>query len=263
MRHAMIQEPGLKADSEGYSIVFISKTLQRRRWLEGLLPSEEFSLRACSDARVALREILENEPDLVILHNESVIDGGLRHIQMIREATTVPLAVLNETKDDLTRIISLQVGADLVLSTDDSDGPYACEQVRALLRRVNVERNGHKTAGRSLTRGDLHLELDCHTVTWHGETVNLTRSLFKILHRLAERPMHVLSRENIQDLVYCDNVFVEERAIDSHIKRLRLKFREVDPDFDAIETIYGVGYRFREQTATHAPAKLITLANAS
>ncbi|NYS26737.1 response regulator transcription factor [Rhodobacteraceae bacterium 2376] len=259
MHHAMIHEADRQVCPDDYSVILISKSLQQRRRIEALLPSQEFTVRAYSVIRVALCEIDECEPDLVILHDESLSESGLRSIHRVRGVTNVPLVVLSECTDEMTRVKSLQVGADLVISADECEEPFACQQIRALLRRVKIEREAHKASGRSITRGALQLSPDFQTVTWHGAPVDLTRSLFKIIHLLSERPMHVLTRENIQDLVYGDNGLVNERTIDSHIKRLRQKFRETDPDFDAIETIYGVGYRFRAEADSLSSESLMPL----
>ena len=99
---------------------------------------------------------------------------------------------------------------------------------------------------RSLERGQLVMDQERHTCTWKGEPVTLTVTEFLILHSLAQRPGVVKSRDALMDSAYDEQVYVDDRTIDSHIKRLRKKFKAVDDDFDMIETLYGVGYRFRE-----------------
>ena len=98
-----------------------------------------------------------------------------------------------------------------------------------------------------IVRGELTLDPNRHACTWKGEQVRLTVTEFLILQSLAQRPGIVKSRDALMDAAYDDQVYVDDRTIDSHIKRLRKKFNQVDPDFDAIETLYGVGYRFKEQ----------------
>ncbi|TIU76522.1 MAG: DNA-binding response regulator, partial [Mesorhizobium sp.] len=99
---------------------------------------------------------------------------------------------------------------------------------------------------RSLERGQLVMDQERHTCTWKGEPVTLTVTEFLILHSLAQRPGVVKSRDALMDSAYDEQVYVDDRTIDSHIKRLRKKFKAVDDDFEMIETLYGVGYRFRE-----------------
>jgi two-component system response regulator ChvI len=131
------------------------------------------------------------------------------------------------------------------------------ERVKAILRRAssreaaasagsgNAAKPGEVTA-RSLERGQLVMDQERHTCTWKGEPVTLTVTEFLILHSLAQRPGVVKSRDSLMDAAYDEQVYVDDRTIDSHIKRLRKKFKMVDTDFDMIETLYGVGYRFRE-----------------
>ena len=101
-------------------------------------------------------------------------------------------------------------------------------------------------AARPLKRGKLTLDPARHESLWDGKPVKLTVTEFLLLQSLAQRPGFVKSRDNLMDAAYDDQVYVDDRTIDSHIKRMRKKFREVDTDFDAIETLYGVGYRYRE-----------------
>ncbi|WP_421924238.1 winged helix-turn-helix domain-containing protein, partial [Maricaulis maris] len=97
-----------------------------------------------------------------------------------------------------------------------------------------------------LERGSLLLDPNRHACSWKGEPVRLTVTEFLILQALATRPGYVKSRDNLMDAAYDDQVYVDDRTIDSHIKRIRKKFRESDKSFDAIETLYGVGYRYKE-----------------
>ncbi len=101
-------------------------------------------------------------------------------------------------------------------------------------------------ASKIIERGRLVMDQDRHSSTWNGKPVTLTVTEFLILQALAQRPGIVKSRDSLMDAAYDDQVYVDDRTIDSHIKRLRKKFKVVDDDFDAIETLYGVGYRFRE-----------------
>jgi two-component system response regulator ChvI len=122
------------------------------------------------------------------------------------------------------------------------------ERVKAVLRR-SQNRDGAEPTGEAskiIERGRLVMDPDRHSSTWDGKSVTLTVTEFLILQALAQRPGIVKSRDSLMDAAYDDQVYVDDRTIDSHIKRLRKKFKAVDDDFDAIETLYGVGYRFRE-----------------
>ena len=126
------------------------------------------------------------------------------------------------------------------------------ERVRAVLRRASARdaaTHGVKAptqASRSLERGQLVMDQERHTCTWMGKPVTLTVTEFLILHSLAQRPGVVKSRDALMDAAYDEQVYVDDRTIDSHIKRLRKKFKVTDTSFDMIETLYGVGYRFKE-----------------
>ncbi|HEY8442731.1 MAG TPA: response regulator transcription factor, partial [Xanthobacteraceae bacterium] len=124
-------------------------------------------------------------------------------------------------------------------------------RVRALMRRVGLGTSedvaaGSPEPGPVIERGRLHMDPARHQVTWEGRPVSLTVTEFLILYALAQRPGVVKSRNALMDAAYDDQVYVDDRTIDSHIKRLRKKFKSTDDDFDMIETLYGVGYRFKE-----------------
>jgi two-component system response regulator ChvI len=120
--------------------------------------------------------------------------------------------------------------------------------VKAVLRRSTPKDGAapKEIDARALERGQLRMDPERHTCTWKNEPVTLTVTEFLILQALATRPGVVKSRNALMDAAYDDQVYVDDRTIDSHIKRLRKKFKSVDNDFDMIETLYGVGYRFKE-----------------
>ena len=123
------------------------------------------------------------------------------------------------------------------------------ERVKAVLRRFIPKDSmpqKETDSAKVLERGQLKMDPERHTCTWKGDPVTLTVTEFLILQALAQRPGVVKSRNALMDAAYDDQVYVDDRTIDSHIKRLRKKFKVVDDDFDMIETLYGVGYRFKE-----------------
>jgi two-component system response regulator ChvI len=120
------------------------------------------------------------------------------------------------------------------------------ERIRALLRRGEKPGGDTKEAGERIVRGDLVLDPSRHLCVWKAKQVNLTVTEFLLLKSLAERPGHVKNRDQLMDAAYGETIYVDDRTIDSHIKRLRKKFREIDDGFAQIETLYGIGYRYRD-----------------
>jgi two-component system response regulator ChvI len=124
------------------------------------------------------------------------------------------------------------------------------ERIRALLRRQEViagDSTGEGETAQVMQRGQLVMDPLRHSVAWKGQDVSLTVTEFLLLQALAQRPGFVKSRDQLMDVAYDDQVYVDDRTIDSHIKRLRKKMRMVDPEFSAIETLYGIGYRYNEE----------------
>jgi two-component system response regulator ChvI len=174
---------------------------------------------------------------------------GMELLRRLRQKTDLPVIFLTSKDDEIDELFGLKMGADDFIRKPFSQR-LLVERVRAVLRRGSAVREpGAKPAGqqaRSLERGQLVMDQERHTCTWRGEAVTLTVTEFLILHSLAQRPGVVKSRDALMDSAYDEQVYVDDRTIDSHIKRLRKKFKAVDDTFDMIETLYGVGYRFRE-----------------
>jgi two-component system response regulator ChvI len=172
---------------------------------------------------------------------------GMELLRRLRQKTDLPVIFLTSKDDEIDELFGLKMGAD-----DFIKKPFS---QRLLVERVALccagpaparRRQGAGRAARSLERGQLVMDQERHTCTWKGEPVTLTVTEFLILHSLAQRPGVVKSRDALMDSAYDEQVYVDDRTIDSHIKRLRKKFKAVDDDFDMIETLYGVGYRFRD-----------------
>jgi two-component system response regulator ChvI len=147
----------------------------------------------------------------------------------------------------MDEVVGFNVGADDYITKPFSQR-LLNERVKALLRRTRAGAPGAEAVGdkKPIVRGELTLDPNRHACTWKGEQVRLTVTEFLILQALAQRPGYVKSRDQLMDAAYDDQVYVDDRTIDSHIKRLRKKFRDIDDTFDAIETLYGVGYRYNE-----------------
>jgi two-component system response regulator ChvI len=193
---------------------------------------------------------LEAEPpDLLILDVKMPRMDGMEVLRRLRQTSNVPVIMLTSKDDEIDEILGFNLGADDYIHKPFSQR-LLLERVKALLRRAGVDQTEVETAesaaSKALKRGKLAMDSARHECTWEGKAVKLTVTEFLLLQALAQRPGFVKSRDNLMDAAYDDQVYVDDRTIDSHIKRMRKKFRVVDPEFDAIETLYGVGYRYRE-----------------
>jgi two-component system, OmpR family, response regulator ChvI len=212
------------------------------------LQSEGFVTRLYSDGESALKALIDNPPDLAVCDIKMPRMDGLELLRRLRERSAMPVIFLTSKTDELDEALGLAMGADDYIAKPFSTR-LLIARIRALLRRVELSRpqaQSDEPAGEPLIRGALEMDPARHRVKWKGGDVTLTVTEFLILESLAQRPGVVKSRNQLMDAAYQDDVYVDDRTIDSHIKRLRRKFRQVDPQFDGIETLYGAGYRFAE-----------------
>lgn len=213
------------------------------------LEAEGFDARGYADGASALREFLRNPPDLCILDIKMPRMDGLELLTRLRRESALPVIFLTSKDDELDELLGLKLGADDYIAKPFSQR-LLIERVRALLRRVALSGVPAGAPGRenepALRRGALVLDPARHLCAWKDEAVALTVTEFLILKALAARPGHVRSRNQLMDAAYGEGIFVDDRTIDSHIKRMRRKFRAADPEFAQIETLYGIGYRYRE-----------------
>ena len=169
-------------------------------------------------------------------------------LRRLRQKSDLPVIFLTSKDEEIDELFGLKMGADDFIRKPFSQR-LLVERVKAVLRRF-APKDGRarrsEADAKALERGQLEMDPERHTCTWKGEPVTLTVTEFLILQALAQRPGVVKSRNALMDAAYDDQVYVDDRTIDSHIKRLRKKFKAVDDDFDMIETLYGVGYRFKE-----------------
>ncbi len=188
-------------------------------------------------------------PDLAVLDIKMPRMDGLELLRRLRQKTDLPVIFLTSKDDEIDELFGLKMGADDFIRKPFSQR-LLVERIKAVLRRVQARAAGPERevdAARILERGDLVMDGERHTCTWKGAQVVLTVTEFLILQALGQRPGVVKSRNALMDAAYDDHVYVDDRTIDSHIKRLRKKFKQVDDDFDMIETLYGVGYRFKDE----------------
>jgi len=214
------------------------------------LESHGHVVKAYYDGATGLDAVESQAPDLVILDVKMPRMDGMEVLRRLRQTTEIPVIMLTSKDDEIDEILGFNLGADDYIHKPFSQR-LLLERVKAVLRRARPEEEDASAAPGSanskiMKRGKLTLDSARHDSLWDGKPVRLTVTEFLLLQSLAQRPGFVKSRDNLMDAAYDDQVYVDDRTIDSHIKRMRKKFRQVDPEFDSIETLYGVGYRYRE-----------------
>lgn len=216
------------------------------------LQAEGYATRVYSDGEAALAALLQNPPDLAVFDIKMPRMDGMELLQKLREASDLPVIFLTSKDQEQDEEAGLAMGADDYIAKPFSQR-LLLARIRAILRRAAPladTQEGDPGAPASpsdvIVRGRLAMDPARHQVTWDGAPVSLTVTEFLILEALAIRPGVIKSRNQLMDAAYPDDVFVDDRTVDSHIKRLRRKFRAVDPEFGAIETLYGAGYSFAD-----------------
>jgi len=225
------------------------------------LESHGHEVKAYYDGATGLAALESDPPDLAIVDVKMPRMDGMELLRRLRQTSNVPVIILTSKDEEIDEILGFNLGAD-----DYMHKPFSqrllIERVKAVLRRGNPDgqtdeldlSGGASTAAtqagapgsKAIKRGKLTLDPARHDCLWDNRPVKLTVTEFLLLQALAQRPGFVKSRDNLMDAAYDDQVYVDDRTIDSHVKRMRKKFRQIDPEFDAIETLYGVGYRYRE-----------------
>jgi two-component system response regulator ChvI len=212
------------------------------------LESEGYRIMTYTDGASALDGLKQNPPDLAIFDIKMPRMDGMELLRRLRQKSDLPVIFLTSKDEEIDELFGLKMGADDFIRKPFSQR-LLVERVKAILRRAGAKdpaAPARPEDAKALERGLLRMDPERHTCTWKGEAVTLTVTEFLILQSLAQRPGVVKSRNALMDAAYDDEVYVDDRTIDSHIKRLRKKFNQVDVDFDMIETLYGVGYRFKE-----------------
>ncbi|MEE4206304.1 MAG: response regulator transcription factor [Erythrobacter sp.] len=214
------------------------------------LQAEGFVTRLYSDGETALKALIENPPDLAVFDIKMPKMDGMELLRRVRDHSPLPVIFLTSKDDEGDEEAGLELGADDYISKPFSQR-LLIARIRAILRRAEPVR-GPSEGGEAepahpiIARGRLFMDPARHHVTWDQRPVSLTVTEFLILEALAARPGVIKSRNQLMDAAYPDDVFVDDRTVDSHIKRMRRKFRSVDPEFGAIETLYGAGYSFND-----------------
>ena len=211
------------------------------------LEAEGFNVKTYNDGEEGLNGITSNPPDLVVLDIKMPRMDGMEVLGKLRESSSLPVIFLTSKDDEVDEVIGLRMGADDYITKPFSQR-LLIERIRALLRRQQLEAEPatETESGETFQLGALTIDDARHLCAWNNEPVNLTVTEFLLVKALATRPGHVKNRDQLIDLAYGENIYVDDRTIDSHIKRVRKKFRKIDPDFNQIETLYGIGYRYKE-----------------
>ncbi|TAN46232.1 MAG: response regulator transcription factor [Rhodospirillales bacterium] len=209
-----------------------------------MLEAEGFKVRTYSDGAEALRGLSAQPPDLAVLDIKMPRMDGLELLQKLRSKSQLPVIFLTSKDDESDELLGLRMGADDYIKKPFSQR-LLLERIKALLRRKDADASGAADAG-LIKRGKLELAPQRHACTWDAKHVELTVTEFLLLKALAMRPGHVKNRDQLIDAAYGETTYVDDRTIDSHIKRMRRKFKEIDAEFAHIETLYGVGYRYRD-----------------
>ncbi|MBL4807214.1 MAG: response regulator transcription factor [Rhodobacteraceae bacterium] len=211
------------------------------------LKAEGFEVTTFNDGASALFALVDDPPDLAILDVKMPRMDGMELLRRLRQQSDLPVIFLTSKDDETDELVGLGLGADDYISK-----PFSLRlliaRVKAVLRRkqLTAEETEDADVEQVTVCGSLEMDEARHKVTWKGDDVVLTVTEFIILNTLATRPGVVKSRNQLMDAAYSDQVYVDDRTIDSHIKRLRKKFKKIDADYNSIETLYGVGYRYNE-----------------
>jgi len=209
------------------------------------LEAEGFKVRTYTDGAEALRGLTSQPADLAVLDIKMPRMDGMELLQRLRKQSAIPVIFLTSKDDEIDELLGLRMGADDYIKKPFSQ-KLLIERIRTLIRRLEANAEGAE-GGEMIQRGDLLLDAGRHVCAWKGRNVDLTVTEFLLLKSLALRPGHVKNRDQLIDAAYGESIYVDDRTIDSHIKRLRKKFRDVDDSFAHIETLYGVGYRYRDE----------------
>jgi len=234
-------------NGDGFTIALVDDDRNILTSVAISLRAEGYATRLYTDGESALRALLETPADLGVFDVKMPKMDGFELLRRLRETSSMPVIFLTSKDDETDEEFGLATGADDYIAKPFSQR-LLMARIKAILRRSTAPGPmpdvPETEPSAAIVRGALEMDAARHRVIWHGKDVTLTVTEFMILEALALRPDVIKSRNQLMDAAYQDDVYVDDRTIDSHIKRLRRKFRLVDPDFDAIDTLYGAGYKF-------------------
>jgi len=248
----MVEEEAAPAGERQRSIALVDDDRNILTTLSIALQAEGYAIRVYSDGEAALKALTENPPDLAVFDIKMPRMDGMELLRRLRETSDLPVIFLTSKDEEQDEEAGLAMGADDYIAKPFSQR-LLLARIRAIMRRAgpvrevdSEEERAPPADGPLIVRGRLSMDPSRHRVTWAGRVVSLTVTEFLILEALAQRPGVIKSRNQLMDAAYPDDVFVDDRTVDSHIKRLRRKFRAADGEFGAIETLYGAGYSFAD-----------------
>ena len=207
------------------------------------LRAEGWDVETYPDGEKGLIALQRNSPDIAVLDIKMPRLDGMELLKKLRVFSDVPVIFLTSKDDEVDEAIGLRMGADDYITKPFSQ-KLLIERIRAVLRRSSLKNSSEPN--KLIKRNELSLDPDRHLCMWKDTEIRLTVTEFLILHSLVFRPGLVKNRDQLIDIAYGETIYVDDRTIDSHIKRMRRKFRISDKGFDRIETLYGVGYRYRD-----------------
>jgi len=230
-----------------YSIALVDDDRNILTSVSIALEAEGFEVRTYSDGEEGFKGITTHKPDLAVLDIKMPRMDGMELLTKLRSESQLPVIFLTSKDDEVDQVIGLRMGADDYITKPFSQR-LLIERIRALLRRQDLQKQAAKKTGEEekMVRGNLILDDARHICAWKGTPLNLTVTEYLLLKSLAQRPGIVKNRDQLIDMAYGDNIYVDDRTIDSHIKRVRKKFKDIDDNFNQIETLYGVGYKYKE-----------------
>ena len=210
------------------------------------LKSEKIEVETYSDGIAWLEALKDNNFDIAILDIKMPRLDGLEVLQKLRNSSDIPVIFLTSKDDEIDQLLGLKMGADDYITKPFSQ-KLLIERVKVILKRTSSSSKENQVNSDFLIeRGNLLLNMDRHECHWKEERIKLTVTEFLLLESLVNRPGYVKNRDQLMSAAYSDDLYVDDRTIDSHIKRIRRKFKAIDKDFNSIETLYGVGYRFNQ-----------------
>ncbi len=213
-----------------------------------ILEEEGFEVFTYTDGLSGLDGVLKEQVSLVVLDIKMPRMDGMETLQELRKKSNVPVIFLTSKEDEIDELCGLRMGADDYIKKPFSPN-LLIARIKTLIRRTDpILKKGvdNQEEDVIIKRGALEMNKTRHLCLWKKEPVDLTITEFLMLYALVEKTGIVKTRDQLIDSAYGANVYIDDRTVDSHIKRLRKKFKDVDKDFSCIETLYGVGYRYRE-----------------
>jgi len=208
------------------------------------LENEGFKVQTYIDAENALVGISRNPPDLAVIDIKMPRMDGEELLRRLRKKTAIPILFLTSKDEEVDELLGLKLGADdFIRKSGGFSIKVLIERIRVQLRKKTSSVDDSKSL---IRHGKLVLDSQQLECEWNGKSLpeKLTTTEFLIVKELAKRPGIIKERAQLMDIAYKDNNDIEDRTIDSHVKRIRKKFKKIDPNFSAIETRYGSGYRW-------------------